>query len=412
MKTLYIDCFAGIAGDMFIGALLNLVPDQKILTDGIRKITALDPEEYELVIEHATKNGIAGINFDVHLTHEHHHDEPHHEHEDHEHEYHHHHHRHLADIEAMITSSTLPERVKVASLRAFSVLAEAEAHVHGTTPDKIHFHEVGAVDSIIDIVGSFILIDALGWPRVLCSNINVGSGTVKCAHGILPVPAPATEHLLHGMPVYSAGSPMERTTPTGALLVKMLADGFGAIPAGKIIASGFGLGNRESEDMPNVLRVLLMDAGNAHEKDGLVHERVTLIECNIDDMNPQDYEPVIERLFAEGGLDVWTENIAMKKSRPGVKLCCLCRNGDAEKLCRAVLEDTTSQGVRLREFDRLRLNWRLEEVSTSLGVIHVKTTELDGETLRRIPEYEDVKALAEHHGKSMHEIRNVILREI
>ena len=401
MKTLYIDCFAGIAGDMFIGALLNLVPDKNILVEGIKKITALEPSEYELVIEHSAKNGIAGINFDVHL----------HEHE-HEHEHHHHHHRHLADIEAMITSSVLPERVKVASLRAFSILAEAEAHVHGTTPDKIHFHEVGAVDSIIDIVGSFILIDALGWPRVLCSRINIGSGTVKCAHGILPVPAPATEHLLHGLPVYSAGSPMERTTPTGALLVKMLASGFCELPSGKIIASGYGLGNRESEDMPNALRVLMMESRESVDSGGLVHERITLIESNIDDMNPQDYEPVIEHMFASGGLDVWTENIAMKKSRPGVKLCCLCRNEDAEKLSRIILTETTSQGVRLKEYDRLRLKWRVDEVGTSLGTVRVKTTELDGETLRQIPEYEDVKALAEKYARPMQEIRQVILREI
>ena len=407
MKTLYINCFAGIAGDMFIGALLNLVPDKSILIDGIRKITALDPEEYELVIENATRNGIAGVNFDVHLHHHHHE----HEHEEHEH-HEHHHHRHLADIEAMITASELPERVKVASLRAFSVLAEAEAHVHGTTPDKIHFHEVGAVDSIIDIVGSFILVDALGWPRVLCAPVNVGSGTVKCAHGILPVPAPATERILHGLPVYSAGSAMERTTPTGALLVKMFAAGFCSLPAGRIIASGYGLGNRESEDMPNVLRVLLMESGNVYESGGLIHERISLIECNIDDMNPQDYEQVIGKLFADGGLDVWTENIAMKKSRPGVKLCCLCRNDDAEKLCRLILEQTTSQGVRLKEYDRLRLKWKIEELDTSLGKIHVKTTELDGETLRQIPEYEDLKALAEYHNVPMHEVRNLILREI
>ena len=413
MKTLYLDCFAGIAGDMFIGAMLNLVPSADVLTEGIRKITALDPSEYELVIEHTTKNGIAGINFDVHLTHEHHHEHPHHDHDEHGHgqEHHHHHHRHLADIEAMITSSTLPERVKVASLRAFAELAEAEAHVHGTTPDKIHFHEVGAVDSIIDIVGAFILVDALGWPRVLSSPVNVGSGTVECAHGILPVPAPATEHLLHGIPVYSAGSPMERTTPTGALLVKTLASGFCALPAGKIVASGFGLGNRESEDMPNALRVLMMDTKSEYEADGLVHERITLLECNIDDMNPQDYEPVQEKLFAAGAVDVWTENIAMKKARPGVKLCCLCR-AEAVMLARVILEHTTSQGVRLKDFDRIRLKWKVEEVSTSLGKIHVKTTELDGETLRQIPEYEDLKALARKHDIPVYEARNLVMREI
>ena len=405
MKTLYLDCFAGIAGDMFVGALLNFVSPE-VLTEGIAKLSGLEPEEYELVIERATKNGIAGINFDVHLN-EHHHEH----HEEHEHHEHHHHHRHLADIEAMITGSTLPSRVKVASLRAFSMLAEAEASVHGTTPDKIHFHEVGAVDSIIDIVGSFILMDALEWPRVLCSSVNVGSGTVECAHGILPVPAPATERLLNGLPVHSAGSPMERTTPTGALLVKTLAAAFSTLPAGKILASGFGLGNRESPDMPNVLRVMLIDSGSEYESDGLVHERVSVLECNIDDMNPQDYEPVIERLFSAGALDVWTENIAMKKLRPGVKLCCLCRD-DMVKLSKIILEHTTSQGVRVREFDRVRLNWKLEEVETSLGRIHVKTTELDGETLRRVPEYEDVKGLAAKHNIPMYEARRMVLREI
>ena len=403
MKTLYLDCFAGIAGDMFIGALLNLVPDAKILTEALRKIPALGQEEYELVIERTAKNGIAGINFDVHLHEHHHHDE-------HEHE--HHHHRHLSDIEAMITQSELPPRVKVASLRAFSILAEAEAHVHGTTPDKIHFHEVGAVDSIIDIVGAYVLVDALGWPRVLCSPVNVGSGTVECAHGILPVPAPATERLLQGVPVCSAGSPMERTTPTGALLVKTLAAGFCSLPAGKILASGFGLGNRESEDMPNVLRVLLMDSGASEEREGLVQEKIALLECNIDDMNPQDYEPVIEALFSDGALDVWTENIAMKKSRPGVKFCCLAKPEDTVRFSRAILEGTTSQGVRIGELDRLRLHWELEEAATSLGKIHVKATRLDGEVLRRIPEYEDVKRVAHERGISMYEARRVIMPEI
>lgn len=395
MKTLYLDCFAGIAGDMFIGALLNLVPSHAVLTEGIRKVKALDSEEYELITEQANRNGIAGINFDVKLNH-------------HEH---HHHHRHLSDIEAMIFSSDLSERVKRESIRAFSILAEAEAHVHGTTTDKIHFHEVGAVDSIIDIVGAFILMEALNWPRVLCSPVNVGSGTVECAHGILPVPAPATEYLLHGLPVFSSGSPMERTTPTGALLVKILADGFCSLPAGRIIASGYGLGNHESEDMPNVLRALMIESGNDN-LNGLVHEKIAQIECNIDDMTPQDYEPVIEKLFAGNALDVWTENINMKKSRPGIKLCCLSRPEDTIKFSRIILEHTTSQGVRVKEYDRFRLNWNIESVSTSLGDVHVKTTTLNGETLRRIPEYEDVKAIAERHSISMWEARRMILREI
>ena len=398
MKTLYIDCFAGIAGDMFIGALLNLVPDKNILIEGIKKIKALNTSEYELIIENATKNGIAGINFDVKLNHEHH---------EHEHE-HHHHHRHLADIEEMISSSELSLRVKREVLRAFSILAEAEAHVHGTTPDKIHFHEVGAVDSIIDIAGAFILMEALGWPRVLCSPINTGSGTVECAHGILPVPAPATEFLLHGLPIFSKGSPMERTTPTGALLVKILADGFSSVPAGKILASGFGLGNNESEDMPNVLRALLIETSSENEINGLIHEKISLLETNIDDMNPQDYEIVIEKLFAASALDVWTENINMKKARNGVKLCCLSKPEDISKLSEIILKNTTSQGVRFSELERLRLKWKIEEVETPLGKIHEKVTELNGKILRKIPEYEDLKKLAELHNISIYEARQRI----
>ena len=399
MKTLYLDCFAGIAGDMFIGALLNLVPDKKILADGIKKITALNPDEYELIIEDANKNGLAGINFDVKLNHhEHHHD--------HEHG---HHHRHLADIEEMISSSGLSLRVKREVLRAFSILAEAEAHVHGTTPDKIHFHEVGAVDSIIDIAGAFILMEALGWPRVLCSPINVGSGTVECAHGILPVPAPATEFLLRGLPIFSNGSPMERTTPTGALLAKIIADGFSNIPNGKILASGFGFGNHESEDMPNALRVLLMETSSESEINGLVREKISLLETNIDDMNPQDYETVIEKLFLAHALDVWTENINMKKNRPAVKLCCLAKPEDVLKFTEIILKNTTSQGVRYSEFDRLRLKWHIEERETPLGKINFKITELDGETLREIPEYEDLKKIADSKKISMFEARKKIL---
>lgn len=406
MKTLYLDCFAGIAGDMFIGALLNLVPDKKILAEGIKKIHALNPDEYELIIEETTKNGLAGINFDVKLNHEHHHNEHEHHHE-HEHGQEHHH-RHLADIEAMISSSELSLTVKREVLRAFSILAEAEAHVHGTTPDKIHFHEVGAVDSIIDITGAFILMEALGWPRVLCSPINTGSGTVECAHGVLPVPAPATEYLLHGLPVFAQGSPMERTTPTGALLAKIFADGFCAIPNGKIIASGFGFGNRQSEDMPNALRALLIDTSSETEINGLVREKISLLESNVDDMNPQDYESVIEKLFAAEALDVWTENIFMKKNRPAVKLCCLARPEDVMKFSEIILKNTTSQGVRFSEFDRLRLKWKIEEAETPLGKIHVKVTELNGETVRKVPEYEDVKGLATLHQISMFEARQKI----
>ena len=435
MRTIYLDCFAGIAGDMLIGALLNFLPGPQapscrplgsrdrlalnILRDGLLKLTALSPEEYELVVEPGVKNGIAGINFDVRLPH---HEEHGHGSHEHEHEHHHahehagvsgglcppelqsEHHRHLHDIEAMITASELPPRVKRESLRAFSLLADAEASVHGTTPDQVHFHEVGAVDSIIDIVGTFILMDALSWPRVLCSPINVGSGTVTCAHGVLPVPAPAAEFLLHGLPVFSRGEPMERTTPTGALLVKMLADGFCSLPPGRIVASGFGLGNHTSPDMPNVLRALLIDADSG-EGDGLIHEKLALLECNIDDMNPQDFEPVTEHLFQAGALDVWTEPIYMKKGRPAVRFCCLAEPDRARELTVMMLKETTSQGVRVLEAARSRLRWQTDKVETSLGEVRIKSAFLGDELLRRTPEYEDLKRLAGQQGLSMAEAR-------
>ncbi|MBQ9565761.1 MAG: nickel pincer cofactor biosynthesis protein LarC [Synergistaceae bacterium] len=410
MRTLYLDCFAGIAGDMLVGALLSLVPSPDVLRDGLRQLTALKAEEYELVIEPGLKNGIAGTNFDVIVHHEHH---EHHEHESlHQHEHgHSHEHRHLHDIEAMITESGLSTKIQVASLRAFSLLAEAEARVHGTTPDQVHFHEVGAVDSIIDIVGSFILMDALGWPRVLCSPINVGSGTVTCAHGVLPVPAPATEALLHGLPVFSRGEPMERTTPTGAVLVKTLSGGFGSLPPGRIVSSGFGLGNRDSVDMPNVLRAILMESGS-EEADGLIREKLALLECNIDDMNPQDFEPVTERLFSGGALDVWTEPIYMKKGRPAVRFCCLARPEDARGLSLTMLRETTSQGVRSLEVDRARLSWRVDTIQTSLGELNVKTALLGDTPLRRTPEYEDLKRMAGQHGLPMQEVRRRIALEM
>ena len=421
MKTIYLDCFAGIAGDMFIGALLNLVPSPDVLINGLKKL-ALPEDEYELVIEKAVKNSIAGINFDVKLKHGHEHNHEEHEHEHtHSHEHHHEHghehehtheHRNLADIEKIIASSELNLRVKQEALKAFNILASAEANVHGTTPDKIHFHEVGAVDSIIDIVGSLILVDFLGWPRFLSSPVNVGSGTVKCAHGILPVPAPATEFLLHGIPIFSNGEPMERTTPTGALLIKILADGFGNMPTGKILASGYGLGNKTTEDIPNVLRAVLLENEVDNSDKNFVHEKLALLECNIDDMNPQDYEPLIEKLFASGALDVWLENIAMKKFRPGVKFCCLAKPEDTKKFCGLILLNTTSQGVRIHELDRLRLNWEIEKFNSSLGEVRVKNAFYDEKILRRTPEFDDLKALSQKHNIPINAVRKILSKEL
>jgi uncharacterized protein (TIGR00299 family) protein len=413
MKALYLDCFAGISGDMLVGALFELVPDADRFKAALAEMTKLSTDDYEVRFEKGLKNGLAGTRFCVH-THEHH---P---------------HRGLREIEEIIGTSGLSPRIRREALRAFALLAEAEAKVHGTTPDKIHFHEVGAIDSILDIVGAYILFDRLGWPRVFCSPINVGSGTVKCAHGVLPVPAPATEILLRGLPVCSRGEPMERATPTGALLARCLADGFSAVPDGMIEASGYGLGSRETPDLPNVLRVLLMDVTEP-ARDGLARDKVALLESNIDDMNPQDFELAAERLFEGGALDVWLESVAMKKGRPGVKFCCLSVPEKADALSFLILRFTTTQGVRRSVFDRVKLCYKISEEKTSLGLLRVKTAFLGGpdsgeeslpatnlaeagfpggRVLRRTPEYDDLKRLAGEHGLSLPEVRARVLREL
>jgi uncharacterized protein (TIGR00299 family) protein len=397
MKTLYLDCFAGVSGDMLVGALFELLPNEARFRAALAGMTRLSPEDYDILFEKGSKNGITGTHFRV-STHEHH---P---------------HRGLKEIGEIVTSSSLPLRVQREAMRAFALLAEAEAKVHGTTPDRIHFHEVGAIDSILDIVGTFIFIDWLEWPRVLSSPLNVGGGTVKCAHGVLPVPAPATEILLHGLPVCSRGEPMERTTPTGALLTRCLAAAFGPVPDGVIEASGHGLGTRDS-DLPNVLRVLLMETSPPRGgQNALARDRRALLESNVDDMNPQDFELACERLFEGGALDVWLESIAMKKGRPGVKLCCLCEPEKADALSAAILLSTTTQGVRKLMADRLKLCYKIDEVKTSLGVVRVKSAFMgestEGRPLRRTPEYDDLKRLAAEGGFSMPEVRRILAREI
>ena len=391
MKTLYLDCFAGIAGDMLVGALFELIPNQDRFKAELARMTRLSPKDYDVSFEKGSKNGITGTHFRI-QTHEH------------------HSHRGLKEIEDIITTSDFSTRIKREVLRAFALLAEAEAKVHGTTPDKIHFHEVGAIDSILDIVGAYVLLDQLEWPRVLCSPINVGFGTVVCAHGVLPVPAPATEILLRGLPVFSMGEPMERTTPTGALLARCMADAFCSLPQGTILTSGYGLGTKDSE-WPNILRVVLMDS-KPSEDSVVDHDRAALLESNIDDMNPQDFELVVERLFAQGALDVWLEPISMKKGRPGVKLCCICVPDHAEALSVLILSDTTTQGVRKMTVDRSKLCYKIEETVTSLGPLRVKVVFMENKPLRRTPEYDDLKRLAGEHGISLPETRNRVAREI
>jgi uncharacterized protein (TIGR00299 family) protein len=311
--------------------------------------------------------------------------------------------------------SDIPEDVREKSIEAFTILANAEARVHSSTVEEIHFHEVGAVDSIIDITGAMLVMGRLGWPRVLSSPVNVGSGVVECAHGVLPVPAPATAELLEGLEIFSSGEPMERTTPTGALLLKLLVgrDGFQDIPAGRVVCSGAGLGSRDTKSLPNVLRAILIEpVADENPVARFEYDEPILIETNIDDMNPQDFSMTEDRLFADGALDVWRENILMKKGRQATKLCCLVRAGDAEKFAERIMRETTTLGVRITKKRRIMLERKFGTAETSLGNIGIKSAVLDGRVIRTIPEYDEIAALAKKLSLSPSEVRRIVEGDI
>jgi uncharacterized protein (DUF111 family) len=255
-----------------------------------------------------------------------------------------------------------------------------------------------------------LIMDWLGWPETLCSPVNVGSGTVKCAHGILPVPAPATALLLRGLPVFSAGAPMERTTPTGALLLRVLVgeNGFRPLPEGRIICAAAGLGERDTPEMPNALTALLAEPVSGVPDGGFSRENIMLLEANIDDMNPQDFSPAAERLFSAGALDVWCANILMKKGRPAVKFCCLARQGEEERLAEVVARETTTIGVRIIGTRRLALERSVSARATPFGDVRFKSVSLRGETLRSVPEYDDIRKIAEERGIPMLSVRNAL----
>ena len=418
MKTLYLDCFAGIAGDMFLGALLDLGLDSEEFLHTMEHVVLfpqggngngtghVHPHDHghgchhghdhecgnnvlKISIRPGSKSGMAGIKVSVANL------------EDHPH-------RGLGDVLAIIEASPLPPKVKERASEAFRLLAEAEAKVHGTSPEEVHFHEVGAIDSIADIIGAFVLVEMAGVERVVCSPLNVGSGTVKCAHGVLPVPAPATLELLEGIPVYAEGTPMERVTPTGALLVKCLADEFGPIPAGRVLGSGKGLGDRES-DIPNLLRAVLVETPDSGEEDRFRRDRGVVLETNIDDMNPQYYGPVMQMLFAEGALDVWATPMIMKKGRPAVTLSCLCLPEKEEELAAVLLRETTTLGLRKYPVDRLKTDHEIVERETSWGMVRFKVARLGEEVLRANPEFEDVRRLSRESGIPLPEMRERLL---
>ncbi len=373
MRICYLDAFSGISGDMTVGALLDAGATQQPLLEALRGLDT--GARFE--VEKTARGGIAASKFRV-LPEE----TP-------------QKHRHLSHILTLIDKAPLTTRAKSNATAVFEALGRAEAHVHGIPIEKVHFHEVGAVDSIADIVGACVALDLLGVEEVHVSAINVGSGTVETEHGTLPVPAPATARLLMGKPVYARGPAMELTTPTGAAIAATLGETFGPLPAMRIAMIGHGAGDRDFPQQANVLRVLIGERLSAREA-----TVVSVIEANIDDSSPQVLGYALERLMAAGALDVSLTPIQMKKSRPGSLLRVIAKPEDQERLAREIFAETSTLGLRIYPAERRVEERRVVEVETRWGKIHGKVSGEGSFT----PEYEDCRAVAERTGTPLTQI--------
>ncbi|MET0621899.1 MAG: nickel pincer cofactor biosynthesis protein LarC [Pyrinomonadaceae bacterium] len=381
MRTLYFDCFAGISGDMTLGALVAAGADARELKE---RLSLLDVPGYEIEFEAVDRSGIGATRAVVRLTREE------------------RHHRHLSDIEKIIGGSRLNDSVKQRALRIFGRLAEAEARVHNVAVEKIHFHEVGAVDAIVDVVGACIGFELLGVERFVSSALHVGSGMVEMAHGRFPVPPPAVAELLRGAPVYSTDVTGELVTPTGAAIVSTVCESFGAMPLMRVEATGYGAGTREYKNFPNVLRVIVGEAEasaavSSSEGSG-ADEELLMVETNVDDTSPQVLGHVLELALARGALDCYLTPVQMKKNRPGVLVSILCRASEREALTELLFEETPTLGVRAYTVSRRALERESVTVETEFGTIAVKVARRGGRVLGATPEFEECRAAALAHG--------------
>ena len=380
LRVAYFDCYSGISGDMILGALVDL----GVNPGKIRKaLKTLDLKGYKLQTSQIQRGLIAGTKAHVKIE---------------KVSVSHHKARKYSDIKKLLADSDLSTIIKKNALEVFRRIAEVEAAVHKTTIEKIHFHEVGAVDSIVDIVGGVIAIESLKLDKIYCSPLNVGEGFVECAHGCLPVPAPATLKLMKGIPTFSSGVKKELTTPTGAAMIGFYADQFGSLPAMKIIDDGYGAGDHIIPTMPNMLRVIL---GEIEEEP---FEELVLIETNIDDMNPEFYEAAMDSLFKAGALDVYLSPIIMKKSRPANKVSVLTDESNRQALTEILLQETSSFGVRYYNVGRTVLDREIKTVKTSWGLIMVKIGKLNEKVIQVSPEYDDCKKTAVKNKISVKEI--------
>jgi len=404
-RTLYLDCFAGASGDMLVGAMLDSGLDFELLRSALLK---LGVEGYELSLGRVDRSGISAAKFDVHLTgephlHEHHHN--------HEHSHGHRrqsHHRSLSEIKGIISSSNLSELVKQRAQAIFQRIGEAEAKIHNVPVEAVHFHEVGAIDSIVDIVGACVALDALKIERIISSPLHVGSGTFQCAHGTYPVPGPATAELLKGVPIYSKDVEGELVTPTGAAIISTLAEGYGPMPMMKIENIGYGAGTRDYPKFPNALRAII---GELEEDADRTPGAVTIIEANIDDLNAQVFGYLMEKALAAGALDIFYTPVQMKKNRPGVLLTLLCNPPDRERMCDLIFGETTTLGVRYRNEQREILTREFVTVETEYGQIRVKVSRArDGRVMNASPEFEDCRVAAEKSGVGLRDAQTAALK--
>ncbi|NWG45633.1 MAG: nickel pincer cofactor biosynthesis protein LarC [Alphaproteobacteria bacterium] len=437
--VLYFDCFSGISGDMTIGALVDLGVPAAFLLEELGKLPLRS--EFDLSFERGEKRGIAGTRARVRTgasrgaAPHHHHGQDHHghHHHDHAHDDHGHHHphshphthdhahardhdhahgphRHLAEIEALIAGARLPAGAEARAHAIFRVLAEAEAKVHGTTLDKVHFHEVGAVDSIVDIVAAALCLDFLGIDRVQCGPVELGGGMVRCEHGLMPVPAPATAELLRDVPCTYGRVASETTTPTGAAILKASVTTF-APPRGFAVRRiGYGLGTKDFPH-PNVLRVMLGTAGDA-AAGPYEHERALLVESNIDDMSPEAFGPLSDALFAAGARDVFLTPITMKKGRPATKLSVLTDEDARARVLAALFAGSSTIGVRITPVDKLMLPREIRTLATRHGAVPVKIARLPDGRLRWKAEHDAVSALALGAGRPYFQLRAEIEADI
>jgi uncharacterized protein (TIGR00299 family) protein len=429
LRLLYFDCFSGASGDMVLGALI----DAGVPLDEVRRaLGSLTISADSVWTERVTRAGISATKFQVRgeaapVDHAHDHkgghghgddkDHGHHAHphsHDHE-EVHQHTHRTIAQIHSLIDGSALTSTGKDRAKQLFQVLGEAEAAIHGTSIDKVHLHEVGALDSIIDIVGAVFAMERLAVDRVVSSPLNVGSGTIRSAHGLYPVPAPATLRLLDGVPIYAGPQKAELVTPTGALLIRSFASGFGPIPPMRVSTVGYGAGSRDFTDTPNVLRVLIGEADAAAPSLGAdamtkAAQSVVVIEAEIDDMNPQIFGVLMDRLLADGALDVFYTPIQMKKGRPGTLMTVIAAPDSRDRMTSTIFRETTTIGVRYREMTRECLDRETVTVKTPHGPVRFKVARRNGELLNAAPEFDDCVRIATERGRPVKEIQALALK--